>query len=185
MRIKYFATQFFTILLISVIGCSAFLYVNPNACKYTPTTVSGTAAPFGHLCKGQLIFYEEFYKLNRKTWQHELTLGGGGVSIHIQFDMLNEAAHLSLRHTTIDLCHIASFRHRIGSFNGMLTIRRIHMSKMANYSSVQHWPQRKLARQLYKVLLLKLISKLNFNSNHRQMLSLELVLGTFFRFVCL
>lgn len=96
MRIKYFATQFFTILLISVIGCSAFRYINPDACRYTPTTASGTKAPTGQICKGQLIFEENFDTFDRDTWTHELTLGGGGVSI--QFDMLNEAAHLSLRH---------------------------------------------------------------------------------------
>lgn len=81
MRIKYFATQFFTILLISVIDCSAFRYINPDACKYTPTTVSGSKAPIGPICKGQLIFEDKFIDFDRDTWKHEVTLGGGGVSI--------------------------------------------------------------------------------------------------------
>lgn len=68
------------LIVISIIGSNAYQYVNPDFCKYTPTTVSGTQAPKGQLCKGQLLLNEQFYWFNRDLWKHELTLGGGGVS---------------------------------------------------------------------------------------------------------
>lgn len=74
--------QCFVILLISVIGCHSYRYINPHACRYTPTTVSGTKAPIGRICKGQLILDEKFVDFDRDLWSHEVTLGGGGVSIH-------------------------------------------------------------------------------------------------------
>lgn len=48
--------------------------------KCTPsiTTASGTHAP-SSFCSGDIIFQEEFDYLNFKKWQHENTLGGGGV----------------------------------------------------------------------------------------------------------
>lgn len=75
--------QLLTILLINVIVCFGFHYINPNSCRYTPTTVSGTKAPSGQICKGQLILDEKFVEFDRELWKHELTLGGGGVSTKI------------------------------------------------------------------------------------------------------
>lgn len=42
------------------------------------TTVSGSAAPTGTICSGDLIFEDTFDTLDHKKWQHENTLGGGG-----------------------------------------------------------------------------------------------------------
>lgn len=33
------------------------------------------------ICSGQLIFEDNFRRLDRTVWQHENSLGGGGVSI--------------------------------------------------------------------------------------------------------
>lgn len=44
------------------------------------TTVSGTHAPHGRICPGDLIFEDNFDNFSLPIWQHELTLGGGGVS---------------------------------------------------------------------------------------------------------
>lgn len=76
MRMNQYSVQCF-VLLISVIGgyCA-----NRNACQPTPTTVSGTKAPTGRICKGQLLLNERFVEFDRDLWQHEVTLGGGGVS---------------------------------------------------------------------------------------------------------
>mgnify|MGYP005984562637 CR=1 len=48
--------------------------------KPSPTTVSGTHAPTTTICSGDLIFEDEFDELDLQKWNHELTLGGGGVS---------------------------------------------------------------------------------------------------------
>lgn len=53
---------------------------NNNNCRPTITTVSGRFAPSGQLCSGQLILNEEFNNFAKDFWQHEITLGGGGVS---------------------------------------------------------------------------------------------------------
>ncbi|CAH1105311.1 unnamed protein product [Psylliodes chrysocephalus] len=47
-------------------------------CVKSSTTVSGTHAPTGTICTGDLIFEDTFDKLDLKKWQHEQTLGGGG-----------------------------------------------------------------------------------------------------------
>lgn len=44
------------------------------------TKVSGTHAPQGEICAGDLLFEDTFDELDMRKWQHELTLGGGGVS---------------------------------------------------------------------------------------------------------
>lgn len=49
-------------------------------CLQSVTTSSGHTAP-SRICSGDLIFNEEFDTFNLKTWQHELTLAGGGVSM--------------------------------------------------------------------------------------------------------
>lgn len=50
-------------------------------CTPSATTASGSFAPQGTICSGQIIFQEEFDSLNFQKWEHENTLGGGGVSI--------------------------------------------------------------------------------------------------------
>lgn len=47
-------------------------------CTASVTTASGSHAPTS-FCSGDIIFQEEFDYLNFKKWQHENTLGGGGV----------------------------------------------------------------------------------------------------------
>ncbi|KAJ8935957.1 hypothetical protein NQ318_015792 [Aromia moschata] len=42
------------------------------------TTASGTHAPQGKICSGDLIFEDTFDKFDLKKWAHELTLTGGG-----------------------------------------------------------------------------------------------------------
>lgn len=49
-----------------------------SKCTESVTTASGTFAPTS-ICSGDIIFQEEFDALNFKKWQHESTLGGGGV----------------------------------------------------------------------------------------------------------
>lgn len=58
--------------------------INRNSCRVSQTTASGKYAPSGEFCSGQLIFIENFNSLNRDLWEHEITLGGGGVSISTQ-----------------------------------------------------------------------------------------------------
>lgn len=52
-------------------------------CTPSVTTTSGSFAPTGTICPGDIIFQEEFDALNFQKWQHENTLGGGGVSISL------------------------------------------------------------------------------------------------------
>lgn len=47
------------------------------------TTASGTFAPKEPIHKHKLIFNENFDKFNLDIWKHELSLGGGGVSLLI------------------------------------------------------------------------------------------------------
>lgn len=74
-----FASQCFVLLLVSVIGINSYRFKNSRDCRYTPTTVSGTKAPTGRICKGQLLLDEKFTDFDHDLWKHELTLGGGGV----------------------------------------------------------------------------------------------------------
>lgn len=49
-------------------------------CEASSTIVSGTHAP-SEVCSGDIVFQEEFDTLDFKKWEHENTLGGGGVSV--------------------------------------------------------------------------------------------------------
>lgn len=69
------------ILLVTVVACSHAASV--EKCTASVTTASGSHAPTS-FCSGDIIFQEEFDSLNFKKWQHENTLGGGGVSF-VQF----------------------------------------------------------------------------------------------------
>ncbi|KAL9698642.1 hypothetical protein quinque_002083 [Culex quinquefasciatus] len=50
-----------------------------NGCKLpSVTTASGSAVKKSSFCSGELIFEDNFNKLDLEKWQHEHTLGGGG-----------------------------------------------------------------------------------------------------------
>lgn len=62
------------ILIIAAVLCSALSLA--RAC--TVTTVSGTHAPAGSFCSGDLLFEETFDTLSTSKWRHDITMGGGG-----------------------------------------------------------------------------------------------------------
>uniref|UniRef100_A0A1B0D530 Uncharacterized protein n=1 Tax=Phlebotomus papatasi TaxID=29031 RepID=A0A1B0D530_PHLPP len=49
-----------------------------SQCVPSVTTVSGSHAPQGQICSGQMIFEDNFNDLDHGRWQHETTLAGGG-----------------------------------------------------------------------------------------------------------
>jgi hypothetical protein len=49
-----------------------------SQCTSSPTTISGSHAPAGQICSGDLIFEDNFDEFDLKKWQHESTLAGGG-----------------------------------------------------------------------------------------------------------
>lgn len=60
---------------------SILVLVNGDNCVHPSiTTVSGREARRGKICPGQLILDENFNYFNPRLWNHERTLGGGGVS---------------------------------------------------------------------------------------------------------
>lgn len=71
--------------LIAIVATLLPIFINAidAQCVKSPTTVSGRNAPTGNLCSGQLILDENFDQFDRTLWEHEITLGGGGVSIRI------------------------------------------------------------------------------------------------------
>lgn len=112
----------FWLILICVVQTYSYKFVNRNACQYTPTKVSGTHAPTGRICKGQLLLDEQFDNFDKSLWQHELTLGGGGVSFHTKIISMVEPNHLlanffSPSYVCVCVCS------RIGNSNGTPMIR--------------------------------------------------------------
>lgn len=71
-EVNFYLCDMRSILLLSI------LWICARGCEISLTTVSGTHAK-QPVCKGQLIFEDNFDELDLKKWQHELTLGGGGV----------------------------------------------------------------------------------------------------------
>lgn len=67
------------IIIVVVLSCSAFACA--GNCTPSITTASGSAARSGPICSGDLIFVENFDNLDKKIWEPEVTLWGGGVSI--------------------------------------------------------------------------------------------------------
>lgn len=65
-------------LLLSSILMVILIVQGSTGCTVSQTTVSGSAAPTGTICSGDLIFEDTFDTLDHKKWQHENTLGGGG-----------------------------------------------------------------------------------------------------------
>ncbi|XP_025829534.1 beta-1,3-glucan-binding protein-like [Agrilus planipennis] len=54
------------------IASTAYSQCNPSI-----TTVGGSKAP-SQVCSGQLVFQDEFDSFDFSTWEHEITLAGGG-----------------------------------------------------------------------------------------------------------
>ncbi|CAH1155650.1 unnamed protein product [Phaedon cochleariae] len=67
----------FILISLFIIGKCQSKHSSRNDCEKSATTVSGTHAP-ARICSGELIFEDNFKKLDLTKWQHELTLGGGG-----------------------------------------------------------------------------------------------------------
>lgn len=68
-------------LLLFAVFCLGYQGILVNSqCVQSVTTVSGSHAPQGQICSGQLIFEDNFNDLDHARWQHETTLAGGGVS---------------------------------------------------------------------------------------------------------
>lgn len=55
------------------------MQLRAEECKPSITTASGSSAP-QQICSGQLIFEDNFEKLDKKKWEPQVTLWGGGVS---------------------------------------------------------------------------------------------------------
>lgn len=72
------AVAVFAGLVVRISECDAAV------CTESITSVTGPYAPKGQICSGQLIFNEDFNKLDLRRWQHESTLAGGGVSFFKQ-----------------------------------------------------------------------------------------------------
>lgn len=70
------------------------------SCTPSITRVSAGDVPLGQLCSGQIVLNEEFNSLDTSLWEHEITLGGGGVSLQE-----------SIRPVTINLNNSSSFRY--------------------------------------------------------------------------
>lgn len=69
--------------LHSIIVLIALYFYEAVEAHCTPsiTRVSAGDVPLGQLCSGQIVLNEEFNALDTSLWEHEITLGGGGVSI--------------------------------------------------------------------------------------------------------
>lgn len=65
---------FFIVTLVTI-------QISAKICEQSLTTVSGTHAPTGPICKNQLIFRDEFTSLRQDVWEHENNFLGGGVSL--------------------------------------------------------------------------------------------------------
>lgn len=72
--------------MIKTLSCVALLLgvLHSSNAQCTVTKAYGTYAPTGDFCAGDLIFDEEFETFDLKKWEHEKTLGGGGVSILVR-----------------------------------------------------------------------------------------------------
>lgn len=73
------ATNMHKLLVVAVTLAVAQAATVNRDCVASQTVASGTHAP-SEICSGDIIFQDEFDSLDFKRWQHEQTLGGGGVS---------------------------------------------------------------------------------------------------------
>lgn len=76
----------------------------------------------GTICSGDLIFEDNFDFFDFKKWEHENTLGGGGVSIYMH-----------KFYVEIQYCENEIVILRIGNFNGTQTIVQTHLLRMDDY----------------------------------------------------
>lgn len=67
-------------LILSVVVLSILAFACAENCQPSITSASGFAAPTGQICSGSLIFEENFDRLDKRKWEPEVTLWGGGVS---------------------------------------------------------------------------------------------------------
>ena len=70
----------FKLLLLSCLLLGFFHSSKSQCATPSPTTASGTHAPTSEICSGDLIFEDNFDDFNLQKWNHEITVGGGGVS---------------------------------------------------------------------------------------------------------
>lgn len=67
------------ILFIVIFGYNYQYSLAGKWCVKSITSVSGSYASTDIMCSGDLIFEDNFNDFNFDIWQHESTLGGGGV----------------------------------------------------------------------------------------------------------
>jgi hypothetical protein len=65
------------LIIVAINLIAVALVLGETKCAPSVTTASGTKAP-KEFCSNDLIFHEEFDKLDLTTWEHENTLAGGG-----------------------------------------------------------------------------------------------------------
>ncbi|KAJ3664408.1 hypothetical protein Zmor_008582 [Zophobas morio] len=68
----------FKLLLLSCLLLGSLHLAKSQCATPSPTTATGTHAPTGQICSGDLIFEDDFDILNLQKWNHEITVGGGG-----------------------------------------------------------------------------------------------------------
>lgn len=68
-----------------VLAFLAFSVSAERDCVPSLTTASGSAAPGGVICPGDLIFEDNFDFFDYGKWSKENTLSGGGVSLFVEF----------------------------------------------------------------------------------------------------
>lgn len=71
--------------LIVLLCVSIKVYAQQRCDTPSITTASGSAAPTGVICPGELIFEDEFDFVDGNKWTKENTLSGGGVRYLICF----------------------------------------------------------------------------------------------------
>lgn len=74
----------YIILVIFILSATAV----QRDCTPSITTASGTRAPTGEICPGDLIFEDNFDFIDFGKWTRENTLSGGGVSNNKKVDKL-------------------------------------------------------------------------------------------------
>ncbi|GLV44855.1 Gram-negative bacteria binding protein 1 [Carabus blaptoides fortunei] len=65
------------VIFVSFVQNDAHRWPGYRYCRKSLTTVSGTHAPTS-FCSGDVIFKDNFERINFKVWKHENTLSGGG-----------------------------------------------------------------------------------------------------------
>lgn len=106
---------------------SIFTYSYAENCKSSITKVKGIFAP-KKVCAGKLILNESFNTLNKKLWQPEINLSGGGVSILRVIFISQFEFFLSI----LLFFRFCFDSYRTMNFNGIPLTMRIVSPKMVN-----------------------------------------------------